>query len=87
MSVVIDGNGETESFSVWKSQNGKLIPLYSAPMESSFGFLFEATNIVVGFQNYESGKTMGLAAYGKPTYANEIMKMYDENSIEMTMSL
>ncbi len=84
LSVVIDGNGETESFSIWKSKNGELIPLYSAPMESSFGFLFEATNIVVGFQNYESGKTMGLAAYGKPIYANEIMKMYGENSIEMT---
>ena len=47
--------------------------------ESSYGFLFEAANLLIGFEQHESGKTMGLAAYGKPVYYDQLKKYYDEN--------
>ena len=77
--VVIDGNGESEATSIWTSKKNKLIKLSALSPESSYGFLFEAANLMIGFEGHESGKTMGLAAYGKPVYYEELRKYYDSN--------
>lgn len=78
LSLVIDGSGELESTSLWlfDGQFGKCIETFS-PI-SSFGFLFEATNIMMGFRENESGKTMGLSGYGEPVYLDSLLKYFDE---------
>lgn len=79
--VVIDGCGEGESFSIWSGKGEKLDCLYRAPICTSFGFLFEATNVLLGFNVNESGKTMGLAAYGKSVYMEKILESFENNNI------
>lgn len=83
LNFVIDGNGENESCTVWLGQNDTLEQLATYSVESSFGFLYEAVNLVQGFRNNESGKTMGLAAYGKPEFLDQIKGMYEEDSLEI----
>lgn len=79
--VVIDGCGEEEAFSIWLGEDTKLKCLYKSPINTSFGFLFEATNLSLGFRVNESGKTMGLAAYGKPLYKGQLMESFAENDL------
>ena len=84
LSIVMDGNGEHESFSVWKGQDDELIQLHNSSIESSFGFVFEAANVAMSFRTNESGKTMGLAAYGKPIYFEQIMNLFENDSMEVS---
>ena len=86
LSLVIDGNGELESTSLWKYENNTREFLESYSPISSFGFLFEATNTMLGFRENESGKTMGLAGYGKPKYVSKILDYFD-NSISPSKKL
>ncbi|MDE1152356.1 MAG: carbamoyltransferase C-terminal domain-containing protein [Micavibrio sp.] len=64
--LVLDGQGENESTSFWRgNDNGHLERVASFPIGASLGYFYEAINIVLGFHNLDSGKTMGLAPYGK----------------------
>lgn len=66
---VLDGNGEYESTSVFRYENGSEAPSLKLearmPRASSLGYLFEATSEWLGLGRLASGKTMGLAAYGR----------------------
>lgn len=75
---VLDGQGENSSISVWKTENYNLIKLEEMPISSSLGYMYEATNYILGFQTYESGKTMGLAAYGNPAYVDRILSGFPD---------
>lgn len=79
LCFVIDGNGERESYSVWRCEGDNISCVSSSDSESSLGFLFEATNLLIGFNNTDSGKTMGLAAYGAPVFGEVIKSYFDEN--------
>ena len=79
--VVIDGCGEEESFSIWVGTGESLKCLYKSPIYTSFGFLFEATNLLLGFKVNESGKTMGLAAFGKPTFKEVLMDSFENSNL------
>lgn len=79
LSLVVDGNGELESSSLWRYEDGNRLFIDTFSPISSFGFLFEATNTMLGFRENESGKTMGLAGYGKPKYSTEILKYFGDN--------
>ncbi len=76
---VIDGNGEEEASSIWKNEKTELVKIAQFSPYSSFGFLFEAVNVMLGFYVNESGKTMGLAAYGEPVYFEKLLKYYGED--------
>ncbi|MFD1887697.1 carbamoyltransferase C-terminal domain-containing protein [Paenibacillus wenxiniae] len=71
LTFVFDGQGEQESSSVWVAENGELEKISYSGIKESLGYLYEAVNEVLGFKNHESGKTMGLASYGKPIFIND----------------
>ncbi|EGT4019439.1 TPA: hypothetical protein SHW33_003706 [Clostridioides difficile] len=77
--LVVDGCGESESTSIWKCENNNLELVKKYSIESSFGFLYEAVNICLGFKTNESGKTMGLAAYGEPIFFDKLLKYYNKD--------
>lgn len=63
--LVVDGQGEDSSTSLWKYSNGILTKVSEWPLANSLGYYFEAHNRLLGFDFLDSGKTMGLASYGK----------------------
>lgn len=81
--VVVDGNGENESCSVWTGKLGEIKCIGTTSIDSSFGFLYEATNIMLRFNVNESGKTMGLAAYGKPEYKDILLDYYINDGMQV----
>lgn len=70
--VVMDGygcdsNGKPLSGKVYRGRNGKLSLLEDIPTHASLGLYYGAVTLALGFKlNDGEGKTMGLAAYGKP---------------------
>lgn len=66
--LILDGQGETESGSLWIGRDEELTLYQRMDVQSSLGYLYEAVNGILGFRTNESGKTMGLAAYGEPVY-------------------
>jgi carbamoyltransferase len=66
--VVIDGNGEDESISIFRAVRGQpLVRLETWPRICSPGHLYEAASAWLGLGRRGAGKTMGLAAYGAGT--------------------
>ncbi|MFD4657084.1 carbamoyltransferase [Kitasatospora sp. NPDC058444] len=64
--VVVDGNGEAESISVFLADGGLLTPLATYPIEVSLGHLYLETLPLMGFRRFDEYKVMGLAPYGDP---------------------
>lgn len=66
--VSIDGKGETETTAVYDADDRGIRPLWSK-RRHSLGLLYLAITKWLGLGGLgDEGKTMGLAAYGKPTY-------------------
>ena len=64
--LVMDGEGDDESVSVfWGSPEG-LVPLRRHPKESSLGHFYRATTELLGYDLFDEYKVMGLAPYGDP---------------------
>ncbi len=74
--LILDGQGENESGSLWIGQNNGLQRIKTIDIYSSFGYLYEAVNEILGFKVNESGKTMGLAAYGTDQYLDRIKSCF-----------
>lgn len=73
--ITMDGVGEwaTASFGVGKGNDFDL--LYDIKFPHSLGLLYSAFTYYMGFKvNSAEYKVMGLAPYGKPTYADLILK-------------
>jgi carbamoyltransferase len=66
--LVIDGQGEDSSTSIVYGKKKTIKILKSFPIQGSLGYLYESINKYIGFHSLDSGKTMGLAPYGKPTF-------------------
>jgi carbamoyltransferase len=63
--LVVDGQGERDAISVYRVSGRVLEPMRRWPAPFSLGWLYEAATLHCGFQSYNAGKTMGLAAYGE----------------------
>jgi carbamoyltransferase len=63
--LVVDGQGEDESTTIAHGKGNKISILKSFPIKDSLGYFYESINKYVGFHYLDSGKTMGLAPYGK----------------------
>ncbi len=64
--LVVDGNGEDESISIYEARAGApLVRRARWPRPFSLGYLYEAATRAVGLHFLETGKTMGLASYGR----------------------
>ncbi len=65
--LVVDGQGEYCSSSIWAGEKNKpLSKKWSNNIEDSLGFLYSAACRYIGMRNGDEGKMMGLAPYGRP---------------------
>ncbi len=72
----IDGVGEYETLTIYKSQNNNLSKLFSKELPHSVGLLYSAFTAFLGFEvNEGEYKVMGLASYGKPIYKDKIYEL------------
>lgn len=76
--LVVDGQGENESTTIAYGKGNKLSILKSFPIKDSLGYFYESINKYIGFHYLESGKTMGLAPYGKVNIDFLNIKTYDK---------
>ena len=64
--LVVDGNGEVESTSIYSGAPGtRLLRKQVWPRSHSLGWMYDSASQFLGFGFLEAGKTMGLAAYGR----------------------
>ncbi len=63
--LVVDGQGEDESTTIAHGKGNKISILKSFPIKDSLGYFYESINKYIGFYYLDSGKTMGLAPYGR----------------------
>ncbi|KKS35305.1 MAG: Carbamoyl transferase [Parcubacteria group bacterium GW2011_GWC2_42_12] len=73
--LVIDGQGEDSSTSIAYGEDKTIKVLKSFPIQSSLGYFYEAVNKYIGFHYFDSGKTMGLAPYGKSIFNFKNIKL------------
>lgn len=65
--VVVDGQGEKDSISIFRHKDNSLEKLGAFNSRHSLGYYYEAATSYVGFGLSGTGKFMGLSSYGKPT--------------------
>lgn len=74
--LTIDGVGEYQTTGLWYGKGNIIKSLYSIDFPHSIGLLYSAFTAFLGFQvNNDEYKMMGLSAYGKPKYKNEVYKV------------
>lgn len=65
--VTLDGSGDAVSATLWLAENGRLQHVLSLPTTSSFGHIYSAFTVHLGFKHTRhEGKVLGLAAFGNP---------------------
>ncbi len=75
--LVIDGQGENESTTIWSADNRGLTKLQSEPVDRSLGYFYGAVSKFCGFGSFGAGKLMGLAPYGEPLYVERLAEIYE----------
>lgn len=76
--LTIDGVGEYQTTGLWHGKNETITPLASINFPHSIGLLYSTCTAFLGFKiNEDEYKVMGLAAYGNPTYVDQIRKLID----------
>ncbi len=74
--LTIDGMGDFSSATTWVGRRGQLHPISEINYPHSLGYLYTATTMYLGFQNYgDEYKVMGLAPYGKPRFVDEFRRI------------
>jgi len=79
--LVVDGQGENECLSVWHGTKNELKCIARVPVQYSIGYLFETANRIIGLKDLDSGKLMGLSAYGTTDYLSKHFRL-DNFSID-----
>lgn len=73
--IVVDGHGDDCSASVCSVEDHHLRLRWKVPIFHSLGILYTNFTHFLGFNDYEEGKTMALASYGKDTYKSLFQKI------------
>jgi carbamoyltransferase len=79
--VTLDGGGDGLSGTVWEGMDGRLRRLQSIPSFHSLGNFYSYVTELCGFKaERHEGKVTGLAALGKPIYADRLREVicYEE---------
>lgn len=88
--LCIDGVGEWATTSAWCASGSRLEPLWQLDFPHSIGLLYSAFTYFCGFR-VDSGeyKLMGLAPYGRPIYADlilrELVDLKEDGSFRLNM--
>ena len=72
--VVVDAIGEWDTISVWHAIGNTMTKVHSVQYPDSLGLLYSAVTHRIGLKpNEEEYILMGMAAYGKPVYYEDLM--------------
>lgn len=87
--LTVDGVGENQTTCLWKANGNSIKLLRHLEFPHSLGLLYSTFTAFLGFRvNEDEYKVMGLAAYGRPIYADKIKKVMDikdDGSIALDM--
>ncbi len=73
--MVVDGSGDGISTSIFRGTSAGLELLRTFPFTQSLGWFYETVAEHLGLGDWSSsGKMMGLAAYGRPTYEIDFLR-------------
>lgn len=73
--IVIDAIGEWDTISIWEAEGNSMRKVRSTQYPNSLGLLYSAMTQRIGLKpNEEEYILMGMAAYGKPRFFDDIMK-------------
>lgn len=73
--LIIDGQGETQSTSLFSAKKNRIELIKQFPIIESLGYMFEAACEMVGLGTEDAGKLMGLAPYGKAGFSFDFVKL------------
>ena len=77
MGLSVDGFGDFTSVAWAKCENGKIKIIDRIYFPNSLGIFYEAITQLLQFNNYgDEYKVMGLSAYGKPFYVDNLQKLF-----------
>ncbi|MER9839581.1 hypothetical protein NKJ28_32360 [Mesorhizobium sp. M0145] len=75
--LVVDGEGERESLSIFRGTHGVVEEIYSYPVKCSLGHFYRYATQLLGFSMFDEYKVMGLAPYGRSDrYFGPVSKLY-----------
>jgi carbamoyltransferase len=78
--VVVDAIGEWDTISVWHGVGSSMNKIHSSSYPHSLGLLYSAVTQRIGLKpNEEEYILMGMAAYGRPIYYNDIKNDFIED--------
>ncbi|MEV5778341.1 carbamoyltransferase C-terminal domain-containing protein [Streptomyces antimycoticus] len=72
--LVIDGNGENDSISLFRASETGMEPLHAFPIKKSMGHLYLQSIELLGYKRFDEYKVMGLAPYGDPEVYEELFQ-------------
>ena len=75
--IVADGHAEDCSTSVFSVKNNTFDLKWKAPIWNSLGILYTTFTNFLGFDNYQEGKTMALASYGRDTFMGSFQRIIE----------
>ena len=73
--IVADGHGEDCSTSVYSVRDNTFQLQWRAPIWNSLGILYTTFTNFLGFDNYQEGKTMALASFGRDTFSEAFQQI------------
>lgn len=85
--IIIDAHGDDCSASVFSVKDHRLHLLWKIPIFHSLGILYTNFTKFLGFKDFEEGKTMALASYGRDNYKNlfqEIIELQPKGRYRIT---
>lgn len=85
--LVMDGNGEAESTSIFRHDGTDTTLLSSYPVADSLGHFYTELTAFLGFGDFDEYKVMGLAAYGDPEPAAKALRSVAEFAAEGRFTL
>ena len=83
--LVLDGSGEEHSSSLFLIKGGRPVKFETSDFSASLGFLYNAAAKFIGFHYRAAGKVMGLAAYGKPIWADTVYNCFEPCSCHLSI--
>ncbi len=87
--LVMDGNGEDKSCSVYAADAHGLHLLRSTPADQSLGHYYTAATRLIGYSLFDEYKVMGLAPYGDPSQfsktLDELLDLREDGDFSLDM--
>ena len=75
--IVADGHGEDCSTSIFSVKDNTFELKWKAPIWNSLGILYTTFTNFLGFDNYQEGKTMALASFGRDTFREQFQRIIE----------